>query len=376
MSLSRRHILQVLAAAPLLPSCAGEALPDPIAAWRNPGAGERDPRRYALAHAILAPNPHNMQPWLVDLVGEDELLLSPDTSRLLPETDPFNRQIVVGCGAFLELLSLAAAERGLTAQITPFPEGEPQPQLDARPFAHVKLVAGGAPDPLFASIVTRRTNRKVFEARDVAETDLQAIAQTAAPAAGLRVAFANGGAARDTLRTLVWNGFNRESHTPQAHSETARVLRVGRAEIARHRDGIPVQGPMVEAAKALGLLTFEVLADPDHPMTKPTIAAWRPLAESAPAFIWLTSADNARATQIAAGRAYVRLNLAATARGLAMHPWSQALEEYPEMAEYYAEAKRVTGAAEGETVQMLARVGYGETQPPAPRRGLEEHIRT
>ena len=33
--------------------------PDASVAWVSPGSSERDVRRYALAHAILAPNPHN-----------------------------------------------------------------------------------------------------------------------------------------------------------------------------------------------------------------------------------------------------------------------------------------------------------------------------
>ena len=103
--LDRRHVLQLFAAAPLgaalaaPASCAPADLPDPTAAWRSPGAGEQDPRRHALAHAILAPNPHNMQPWLVELTGADSLTLRADLTRLLPATDPPNRQITIGCGA-------------------------------------------------------------------------------------------------------------------------------------------------------------------------------------------------------------------------------------------------------------------------------------
>ncbi|MFN9847684.1 MAG: twin-arginine translocation pathway signal protein, partial [Alphaproteobacteria bacterium] len=98
---TRRNVLELLAAgsaAGALSGCAsaGDVDPsagdvDPIAAWRNPGAGEKDPRRWVLAHAILAPNPHNRQPWLVDLAGTDEIVFYADTSRLLPATDPPNR---------------------------------------------------------------------------------------------------------------------------------------------------------------------------------------------------------------------------------------------------------------------------------------------
>ena len=111
---TRRNILEWLSAggaASAIGACAGTPAVDPAAAWRNPGAGEADPRRWVLAHAILAPNPHNRQPWLVDLPGTDEIAFYVDRSRLLPATDPPNRQITVGCGAFLELLDLAARQR-------------------------------------------------------------------------------------------------------------------------------------------------------------------------------------------------------------------------------------------------------------------------
>ena len=87
------------------------------------GSGETDPRRRALAHAILAPNAHNMQPWLVDLSEADVITLYIDRTRLLPETDPFSRQIVISHGTFLELLVLAAAAEGYSApRWTAFPQ--------------------------------------------------------------------------------------------------------------------------------------------------------------------------------------------------------------------------------------------------------------
>ncbi len=61
-------------------------------AWRQAGTPQ-DYRRRFLSYALLAPNPHNRQPWLVRLDGEDGLTLFCDLDRRLPETDPFDRQI-------------------------------------------------------------------------------------------------------------------------------------------------------------------------------------------------------------------------------------------------------------------------------------------
>lgn len=395
---TRRHVLALLASTPFAASaCVSSSAPDATAAWRSPGAGETDPRRFALAHAILAPNPHNRQPWLIELVGEHELVLSADLQRLLPATDPYDRQITLGCGAFLEVFDLACRANGRRAEITLWPEGEPQPRLDQRPIAHVKLIAEEMRrDPLFDHILARRTNREPYEDRaieDAVFTDI--VTQTlwpwtppnvggtadaspiGAPAPSpLRIDWTRSDNALAALRALAWSGFALECATPAAYQESVDLMRIGRAEIAQHRDGIVLDGPMVEFAKAVGLLNRRVLADTTNSFTRDGIDAFRPLAERAPAFAWLTSRENTRTAQIEAGRAYARFNLAATAAGLAMHPWSQTLQEYPEMAELYAQAKRLTGAAETETTQMLVRIGYGRTIQPAPRRGLAEHMRT
>ncbi|MEM8827435.1 MAG: twin-arginine translocation pathway signal protein, partial [Pseudomonadota bacterium] len=45
------------------------------APWRLGDRTFDDPRLHALAHAILAPNPHNRQPWLVELRDDDRIIL-------------------------------------------------------------------------------------------------------------------------------------------------------------------------------------------------------------------------------------------------------------------------------------------------------------
>lgn len=96
---------------------------------------------------------------------------------------------------------------------------------------------------------------------------------------------------------------------------------------------------------------------------------------STPAYFWLSTERNDRSTQLLAGRAYVKAQLAATAQGLSMHPLSQALQEYPEQAVHYKAVHQLLGAAErGHTVQMWSRLGHAPAIGPAPRRGLEAHL--
>ncbi|WP_421936906.1 Acg family FMN-binding oxidoreductase [Phenylobacterium sp.] len=375
---TRRTILEVLMGGGALAAagCASSGGPDPAAAWRNPGAGERDPRRWALAHAILAPNPHNRQPWLVDLPGTDEIVFYADTTRLLPATDPPNRQITLGCGAFLELLDLAARERGLRADITLWPQGEPQPVLDARPVAHVRLVADGAvqPDPLFRQITARHTSREPYDlASPPAANDLaRVVAVAPSPLTAAAVTDKTG---VERLIDIGSRGFAREMTTAAAAQESARLTRIGPAEIARHRDGIALKGPFLEGMAAIGLLTRETMGDPTSFATRSAIDMFGKTIAATPAFVWLKGPDNSRATQIASGRAYARMHLTATALGLSMQPWSMTLQEFPEMAELYRETQAALGASPQAPLQMLVRIGKAKPVEPAPRRGLAQHIR-
>ena len=87
------------------------------------------------------------------------------------------------------------------------------------------------------------------------------------------------------------------------------------------------------------------------------------------------SNDSLSVTQINAGRAYARVQLAATAHGVAMQPLQQALQEYPEQAQSYADIRRLLDAPQpASTVQMWARVGYAPPVDPAPRRGLDAQM--
>lgn len=63
------------------------------------------------------------------------------------------------------------------------------------------------------------------------------------------------------------------------------------------------------------------------------------------------------------------------ALGLAMHPMSQALEEYRDMAGVKARFEREVGLAPGGTVQMFFRLGHAAPTPHTPRRDVRDMVR-
>ena len=367
-------------AGPLAGCSAFEVPPGAVAAWQGPPA-DTELRRWLLAHALLAPNPHNMQPWLADLRTPGEITLRLDPQRLLPATDPYGRQILMGAGAFLELLVMAAAERGQRAELALFPDGEPAERLDGRTFARVRLVADAtvARDPLFAQVFRRRTDRRAYDpARSPSAADVQQLRAAAAPF-GVRFGLA-GTAAADgprvqAIRDIAREAWRLELTTEAPMMESMKVLRIGAAEIDQHRDGITITSPLLVMLVRTGLFDRTKFPAPDSQATQGQIKDFDAITASTPAYLWLVTEGNRRPQQVDAGRAYVRVNLAGAALGLAMHPNEQSLQEYPEVAGPYQAIHALLDApAPRFTVQMLARLGHlpagAGAAAPAPRRGL------
>lgn len=339
-------------------------------------AATDDARRFALAHAILAPNPHNRQPWLADLSEPDTVTLFCQADRRLPHTDPFDRQITVGLGCFSELLIMAAAETGHRVEAAWFPDGEPQPRLDDRPVARFRFIPDEAVerDPLFAQVHDRRSNKEPYDtARKVAASELTHITDAVRK---VRHGSTVDDARIGQLRDLAWKAMDIEMRTHRTAKESIDLLRIGKAEIEANPDGIDLPGPLFEALDAFGMMSREDMLDTGSTVFRQQMEAMRGPFDTAMGFVWLASIGNSRSAQIDAGRDYVRINLAATARGIAMQPFSQALQEFEEMEGLYGEIRQSLGIADGETLQMFVRIGYGSEQKPSPRWPVDTRIRT
>ncbi|MEO0773639.1 MAG: twin-arginine translocation pathway signal protein [Pseudomonadota bacterium] len=329
-------------------------------------------RLRALSWAILSPNPHNRQPWLLDLSEPDAAVLYVDTQKLLPHTDPFSRQIVIGLGCFLETLQIAAAQDGLLADISLFPEGSDAEVLDGRPVARITFRPGAEADPDFALLAQRRTQKEPYDlSRPVAASEVDRL--VASVRHGTRADGSVDAGDIQTFRALSEAAMQLEIDTPHTYKESVDLFRIGRAEVNANPDGIDFTGPMFEALHLSGQFSRDLALDRDSMAYKGGLDAVLTNMRTAMGHVWINTSGNSRTDQIAAGRDWMRLHLAATRAGIAIQPLSQALQEYPEMATLYADAHRRL-AKPGETVQMWARVGYCAEVPASPRWPLEAKI--
>jgi hypothetical protein len=216
-----------------------------------------DKARFAVRYAILAPSSHNTQPWRF-IINGDELLVCADRTRSLPNIDPFDRELIISCGAALLNLRVALAYFRVPVEITTSPQSS-----DPDVVARVVFPASGLMlrdlAELFGAITKRATNRGPFIDEDVPPA-IVARLKSAAASEGVDVAFAQELAQRERLATLIAKADRRQFDDPRFRRELASWIHPSRSN-----DGMPAasQGLRVlsDAATpivAMAIRTFDL----------------------------------------------------------------------------------------------------------------------
>ncbi|NQY93749.1 MAG: twin-arginine translocation pathway signal protein, partial [Campylobacteraceae bacterium] len=199
-------------------------------AWDGHKYDEKDIRIIVLSYAILAPNPHNKQPWLIELKDESNFDLYVDTNRTLPHTDPPFRQIHIGQGTFLENLNLAALNFGYKAIIKYFPHGEySNSVIEHKPIASIQLIQNKSipKDPLFDKILVRQSNKRAYDNEKAPLQQLK-ILQTKIQEElenGFSLNITSKTEHMEKLRDIMVNGMKIESINHDRDLETIKMFR-------------------------------------------------------------------------------------------------------------------------------------------------------
>jgi len=320
-------------------------------------AGATDRITFLLGYAVMAPSRHNSQPWIFEIEGE-EVRLYADQARSLPVCDPDGRELVMGCGAALQNLRLAAAHFGYATSCEVVTR--PRDDLLARLRLEERHAATPRIEELFAAIPHRRTSRLPFEARPpppglVAELCREAGAE----GASLRPVEEPH---RVAVAELIAEGDLLQWGSARFRAELAEWSRFN---ATRRSDGVPGYASGMSDAASLLHPLFLRLAD-----AGPAEASRdRRRALGCPVLLVLSTPGDETRDWLAAGEALERILLDATANGLQASYFNQPIEA----AGLRARLREVLG--ETGHPQVMFRLGYGPEIRPPPRRPVQAVLR-
>jgi len=350
-----------------------------------------DVRLKMLCYAILAPNPHNKQPWSVELSGQDAITLYVDPKRLLPMTDPPHRQIHEGQGTFLETLSIAAKEFGYEPSIQLFPNGvDPPENTGTSPVAVVRLLKRDVEkDDLFRQIPKRFKNNRPYTGPPLTEDELKSL-QNSYDATDYPTVFITDTAMRDRVADLMTEAMRVETYLDRTHGETVDMWRFNDEEVIARRDGFSYENVGVTG---ISRFFVERLAPRNKAFggffRKTGLSAFHKRSHTARAIGVMFGPGNSRIEQADVGRRFARVFLTATKLGLDIHPMNQLLQEYDELAEVRERFSEIIKSLQPNSVlptvdmvtgvptaQLLFRVGRAKPTPHAARRDLMDFLKS
>ena len=349
--------------------------------WNGPTSDIKDIRLQVLAYAILSPNPHNKQPWIIKLTGPTEFELYVDQQRLLPATAPYFRQIHIGQGTFLETASIAASGLGHDAEITISPQGTySNTEVLNKPVARVSLTENESlvANPLFANPLSRHSNKREYNRQALTQNQVSELTRFNTDNNHNPLTLVDSPAAKKQLEQVLTQAMQIEVGNKARDEETIKMFRFNQAEVEQYRDGFGTAQSGLSGLKRLLVENFilsreSTEKDPTE-FGQQAVTMTQKTVESTATFGWITSTSNSRIDQVNVGREYCRINLKTNAMGLVQHSLSQILQEYDDMLPLQDTFKKFFNIKKSDTVQMLFRLGTAEVTQHSPRRALADII--
>ena len=319
-----------------------------------------DVARALIGAAVLAPSHWNAQPWRFESEQNTVRIVS-DIQRWMPGVDPEQRNLHLSLGAALENLLIAARAYGLRPSVTYLPNDGTGGVVATVTWAQGDLHRDRT---LFNALTLRRTNRHEYDGRGIF---LQNRAQLAAQVADdTRLHWIDDRERIHAIADLVHDTTRDRIHDDRSQAERFRWLRFEDSDARERGDGITLDelelgGPAHWLAGRYFNPNSWMLRLGAESAAKQA----RGQVRSAGALALLTTPKSTRAQWLAAGQAYERLSLTATALGIAQQPLSEPLETESGRTELLHHFGVV-----GEQAVMLLRLGHARSPRPSVRRSV------
>ena len=352
--------------------------------------------REILQQAMRAPTGGNAQQWHFVVRGRIvDIVYVPERSKTHILYEAAHTVSRISLGNVTECVVVAARARGLTVEVEYDPNG-----LDDLTFTRVTIGKTGPSATeeeraLGAAIDVRYSERSRAQGRALTE-DEWALLENATKEfpvtlklsedPEVKYIYGEGTAECNRLRALV----------KETHRETFSEFYF-RSDQPERQDGVPLEnvGLTLPERTALRILRRPEVAKFLHERNEgaPLLEYTREWASGASAVGTITAASDSRHHVVEAGRAFMRLWLAATASGIGLHPTTSlmlAMEmiqgpdadifndaEKEQVRTLDAQFRSAMGLAEGDRLAITFRLVAGvvrSAQPLPPRRNLADHV--
>ncbi len=277
--------------------------------------------RMILQLASLAPSGHNSQPWRVKIESRDRWAIEADPARRLPCVDPHNRELLLSLGAFIENLTVAAANMGRPADVRVI-AGD----YHDREVAQVALNTNAPTDYPLRRLELRRTVRRGHLPKALSGADVKALSSQLQP--GQLVYFPRGSGHAACIREAVVESYRVQAERDDAQQELVEWLRLRDQDVRQHRDGLSTEGMEITGLK--GWFVRQFIAPEDFMQAsyrRQGIDLIGSLAGQGGGWMVITSHGQTAADLVDTGRRFQRMALLARERNIAIHPMTQVLEE-------------------------------------------------
>jgi len=316
--------------------------------------------RALIGAAVLAPSEWNSQPWRFEVEG-NLIRVVADSRRALPITDPDRRGLMIGLGAALENMLIAARAWGQRPTVHYLPHD------GARGVVAEVSWMGGEPRrdrALFAAIPERRTNRRDFDERGIFPQNRSLLMAEAME--GLQFHWLDDPDGIRTVADLAYEATRDQVGDARAQGEQFAWMRFDGDEKKRG-DGVPVEA--LELSGPAGWLAGRYFRPGSWFQrfgTEYAAKQARNQVKSSGALLLVAAPKQDETQCLLCGQSYERLALKATHLGIA----NQILSAPIEVARLRPDLRRAFRAAANEEPLLLVRLGHAKRPDPAPRRGV------
>jgi len=310
--------------------------------------------------ASLAPSGHNTQPWVVRILGPKHWVIGSDKKRWLPAVDPENRELLLGIGAFIENLVIAAGTFGYEVDTQIIAKKPLDPDI-----ADIRLKKGKTVDFPLEEITKRRTVRSGYTDQEIKAEDLKYIARHDAKSCTVpnvpsphSFYFSNSSRQGKYLREGTIEANRTQAFRDPAQEELANWIRWSNKEAKQYRNGLTPESMEIKGVAGLFVRNFynrqSVLKKSFREQTVDIVSKQ---VKTCGGWLVVTIADSRIPTLIQYGRVFENMLLKIREKMIAIHPMTQMLEEEP-WRKQIAKELGLTGE-----VQWILRIGYLKSYP-------------